>query len=134
MDVAMRYTVTYERDETGWWFASVSKLRGCHTQGRTITQARGRIREALAAVLDDDEAAASAELVDDVRIPVPARKSLERALAARAQAEEEQAKAASATAAAVRALVERLGLSVRDAAELLGVSHQRVHQLAHGTR
>lgn len=130
----MRYTVTYERDETGWWVARVSKLQGCHTQGRTIAQARDRIREALAAVLDDDAAAASAELVDDVRIPVPARKSLERALAARAQAEEKQAKAASATEAAVRALVERLGLSVRDAAELLGISHQRVHQLAHGTR
>jgi predicted RNase H-like HicB family nuclease len=134
MDAAMRYRVTYERDETGWWVASVSKVQGCHTQGRTIAQARERIREALAAVLDDDAAAASAELVDDVRIPVSARKSLERALAARAQAEEEQAKAATATAAAVRALVERLGLSVRDTAELLGISHQRVHQLAHGTR
>ena len=30
------YHVIYERDESGWWAASVRGLRGCHTQGRTV--------------------------------------------------------------------------------------------------
>ena len=37
------YHVTYERDESGWWVASVRGLRGCHTQGRTVDEARRRI-------------------------------------------------------------------------------------------
>jgi predicted RNase H-like HicB family nuclease len=60
------YTVAYERDEDRLWVASIEALPGCHTQGRTIEQARRRIREALAAYLDDDKAAARARLVDDV--------------------------------------------------------------------
>ncbi len=41
------YRVTYERDESGWWVASVAGVAGCHTQGRSIQQARRRIQEAL---------------------------------------------------------------------------------------
>jgi predicted RNase H-like HicB family nuclease len=35
-----KYHVSYERDEAGWWVASVRKVRGCHTQGRTVDEAR----------------------------------------------------------------------------------------------
>lgn len=48
-----RYRVTYERDESGWWVASVSGVRGCHTQGRTVDEARRRIKEALELFVDD---------------------------------------------------------------------------------
>ena len=41
------YRVAYERDESGWWVATVRGVRGCHTQGRTVDEARRRIREAL---------------------------------------------------------------------------------------
>ena len=41
------YRVAYERDESGWWVASVRGVRGCHTQGRTVDEARRRIREAV---------------------------------------------------------------------------------------
>ena len=27
------YRVSYERDQSGWWVASVRGIRGCHTQG-----------------------------------------------------------------------------------------------------
>ncbi len=47
------YTVVYERDEDGWWLAYVPAIPGCHTQGRTIDQARRRIREALSLWVDD---------------------------------------------------------------------------------
>jgi predicted RNase H-like HicB family nuclease len=125
------YKVTYERDEDRWWVASIESLPGCHTQGRTIDQARRRIREALSAYLDDDKTAARARLIDDIRLPAGARRALDRALDERRRAEEEAGKAQSTTAAVARLLVEKLGLSMRDAGELLGVSFQRIHQLSH---
>jgi predicted RNase H-like HicB family nuclease len=47
------YRVAYERDESGWWVATVRDVRGCHTQGRTVDEARRRIREALGLFVDD---------------------------------------------------------------------------------
>ena len=31
-----KYTVTYERDEDGWWVAHIRGVKGCHTQGKNI--------------------------------------------------------------------------------------------------
>lgn len=121
-----RYTVQYERDEAGWWVATVKGVRGCHTQGRTLEQARRRIREALALVRRDAKTAA---LVDAVRLPVAVRGSVVRFQAARTRAEREQARAWATARAAVKALREQLGVSVRDAGVLLGLSHQRVQQI-----
>lgn len=47
------YTVVYERDEEDWWVAEVPEVPGCHTQGRTIEQARDRILDALSLYADD---------------------------------------------------------------------------------
>jgi predicted RNase H-like HicB family nuclease len=52
----------YERDEDGWWLATVAEVAGCHTQARTVDEARARIREALVAAGATD--AETAELVD----------------------------------------------------------------------
>lgn len=49
----MTYTVDYERDEDGWWVASVREVPGCHTQGHSHPEARARIREALGLFVDD---------------------------------------------------------------------------------
>jgi predicted RNase H-like HicB family nuclease len=125
------YTVRYERDETGWWVAQVKEAPAAITQGRTIAEARRRIREALALALDDDAAAKRAKLVDDVKLPADARRALEEARAARARLATESKKAQKSTAKAVRALLESMHLSVRDAGDLIGISPQRVHQLAH---
>jgi predicted RNase H-like HicB family nuclease len=54
--------VAYERDDSGWWVASIREVRGCHSQGRTIDEARRRVREALELFVDN---ARSAELVDE---------------------------------------------------------------------
>ncbi len=126
------YTVRYERDETGWWVAQVKEAPAAITQGRTIAEARRRIREALALALDDDAAAKRAKLIDDVRLPADARRALEEARAARARLATESKKAQKSTAKAVRTLLESMHLSVRDAGDLIGISPQRVHQLAHG--
>ena len=102
----------------------IKGLTGCQTYGRSLRQAQSRIREALALWLDtspgelrvrDQFPAELASVADDV---VRARSAAERA-GARAQQQ---------TVEAVKALTN-LGLSRRDAAELLGLSHQRVHQL-----
>lgn len=121
-----QYVVAYERVEDGLWFTHVPKIPGCHTQGRTIQEARRRIREALGLYVEDAE---TVELVDEVRLAASARRVLTRCASARRRAEHEADKAREATSEAVRALTEGIGLSVRDAAHLLGISHQRVQQI-----
>jgi predicted RNase H-like HicB family nuclease len=120
------YTVRYERDETGWWVATVKEVRGCHTQGRTIDQARRRIREALGLFVENSE---NAKLVDDVLLPAGVRTLLNRVRTTRKRAEDEAAKLQDSAAEAARVLTKEVGVSVRDAGELIGLSHQRVQQL-----
>ena len=122
------YRVTFERDESGWWQARVPDVKGCHTQGRTVDEARRRIREALALFV---EGAKDAEFVDDVRLPVEATKAIRVYKRFRKQAVSFESQAAAAAREAVRVLQGApLKMSARDAGAVLGLSHQRVHQLA----
>src|SRR6266852_4108329 len=126
------YHVAYQRDESGWWVASVREVRGCHTQGRTVDEARRRIREAMDLFVDD---ARSAKLIDDVKLPVTAAKAIRLYATLRKRADREDRRAALAARRAVRLLRGgKLKMSARDTARLLGVSHQRVHQLVHDAR
>jgi predicted RNase H-like HicB family nuclease len=128
-EVMNTYHVAYERDESGWWVASVREVRGCHTQGRTVDEARRRIREAMDLFVDD---ARAAKLIDDVKLPVTAAKAIRAYTTLRKRADREDRRASLAARRAVRLLRGgKLKMSARDAARLLGVSHQRVHQLVH---
>lgn len=128
-EVVKTYHVVYERDGSGWWVASVRELRGCHTQGRTVDEARRRIVEAMELFIDN---ARSAKIVDDVKLPTSAVKAIRTYATLRKKADREDRRAAMAARRAVRVLRKgRLRMSARDAARLLGLSHQRVHQLAH---
>lgn len=123
-----RYVVTYARDEGGWWIAELRGVPGVNSDGRTVADARRRVREALSLAIGDD-AAERAELVDDVKLPATLKRAVRRAVATRAKADKLQVAAQEATRTLVKQLTRRYGLSVRDAADLLGVSHQRVQQL-----
>jgi predicted RNase H-like HicB family nuclease len=124
-----RYRVVFERDDAAAWIVRVSSVPGCHTYGRTIDQARKRIREALAIWVDDAE---TAELAEEIRLPSRALDAVRRSRDARRRATEQREKAQVTTAAAARTLVDDLDLGLRDAADLLGLSHQRVQQLVRG--
>ena len=119
------YTAVYERDDTDdAWNVRIKGVAGCQTYGRSLRQAQSRIREALAAWLDRDPVALT------IRDQFPARLAAVAGdvLRARSAAERAGAKAQQETRDAIKALND-LGLSRRDAAELLGLSHQRVQQL-----
>ena len=110
-----------------------SGCRWCEQRRRTVADARRRVREALALAVGA-QAAEAAEFVDDVKLPSAVRKVVARATATRSKLDALQVEAQETTAKAVRELRTRLGLSVRDIAELLGISHQRVQQLARAAR
>jgi len=126
---ARTYRAVFERDESGAWLARVPSIRGCHTYGRTLEQARRRLREALSLWVDDAD---SADLIEEIRLPARASKAIRASKEQRARAEATRSAAQSSTAKAARTLVEELHLGLRDAADLLGLSHQRVQQLIHG--
>jgi predicted RNase H-like HicB family nuclease len=41
-----------ERDEDGYYIASVPELPGCHTQARTLDELTGRVKEAIELYLE----------------------------------------------------------------------------------
>lgn len=120
------YKVRYDRDESGWWVASVPKVKGCRTQGKSIEQARTRIREALALFVDNAD---KATLVDDVRVATAIRRKLAAVEKLKRQADAARSKMAAETRALARRLAREESLSVRDVGELLHVSGARVQQL-----
>lgn len=49
----MTYTIIYKWDDkSDVWFVSIPEIKGCHTQGKTIPEARKRIHEALLSIDD----------------------------------------------------------------------------------
>lgn len=120
------YTVRYQRDEGGWWVATVRRIRGCHTQGRTLEEARRRIRGALAPFIDD---AQSVDLRDEIELPRDVQRTPRKVAEYRRGVEKLQKQSAGELEKAIKQLTERLNLSIRDQADLLGLSHQRIHQI-----
>jgi len=120
------YTVVYERDEN-LWLASVPAVPGCHTQGRTLAQAETRIREALRLWVDDAD---TARLVSDVRLPRDANRALVACWSARLAFEQARDRARQATWEAVHVLTTDTDLGLRDTGDLVGLSLQRVQQVA----
>jgi predicted RNase H-like HicB family nuclease len=123
------YRVVVTRQD-GQWLADVPELQGAHTFARSLPALDQAAREVivLAADLPDE---AMPELLIDYDYHT-GDQELDRTAAEvrqlRQQASELAASAAARTGQAAADLVAR-GLSVRDAAALLGISPQRVSQL-----
>lgn len=119
------YVAVFEHDaDDDVWLVHIEGVNGCQTYGRSIRQAEARIRAALAAWLDrdPDELTITPQLPSDVAVLAS------QVSQARREAERAGTEAQQATAEAVKRLT-KMGLSRRDAADLLGISHQRVQQL-----
>lgn len=50
--MALEFNVVIERDEDGFYMASVPALRGCHTQAKSLDVLMKRIREAIELCLE----------------------------------------------------------------------------------
>jgi predicted RNase H-like HicB family nuclease len=49
------FTVLIEQDEEGWYVATVPDIRGCHTQGKSVSEVLERIKEAIELCLEADK-------------------------------------------------------------------------------
>jgi predicted RNase H-like HicB family nuclease len=128
MSRTKNYVAVYERDlESEAWLVHIKGINGCQTYGRSLRQAEDRIREALAAWLDRDPEA----LTIAPQWPSDLEDVAVEATRARSAAFEAAERATSTMTKAAKRL-DRMGLSRRDAADILGISHQRVQQLLSG--
>ena len=119
------YVAVYERDPEGdAWLVSIKGIPGCHTYGRTLRQAEARIREALALWLDREPEG----LEVTPQWPAEVATLASEVSQARYAASKSAQTAGSTTAQAAKKL-DRMGLSRRDTADVLGISHQRVQQI-----
>lgn len=116
----------FELDETGWWVASIPRFKGCHTQGRTIAEARRRLREALGLYVSDP---ARYRFLESRVIPKRVSALVARASRSARKVQDALARQRSAAREATDVLTRQFGLSRRSIAELLGYSHQRIQQL-----
>ncbi len=121
----MRFTSTARKDDR-WWVVQCDQHPGALSQVARLDQAVMHQREAIAFVAGLDEA----EVDVEVRPALPQRveKALVLARQRRGEAEHAQADAAEHWKRVALEL-QRTGLSVRDIGAVLGVSHQRAHQL-----
>jgi len=51
---ALQFNIILERDEDGYYVASVPSLPGCYTQGKTLEDAKKRIVEVIKLCLKED--------------------------------------------------------------------------------
>ena len=50
----LNFTVLIEPDEDGTYVAQVPDISGCYTQGKTVEQAMGRIKEAIQVCIESN--------------------------------------------------------------------------------
>jgi predicted RNase H-like HicB family nuclease len=120
------YTATCQRSQ-GWWAIRIPEVRGAFSQARRLHEVERMVRDVVALALEVP--ADSFDVRVDVTLSEPSQHVLDRALELRHEAQMAAASAARATIEAVRSMIDRDGLTIREAGQLLGLSHQRVAQL-----
>lgn len=110
-----------------WWAITVPALRGVFSQAKRLSRVEATAREAIAMMLDIDEAEVG-QIEVEVQPPEAVADLLDELRRSTSIADEAAAAAARARREAVRLLSEA-GLPMRDIGEILGVSHQRISQI-----
>jgi predicted RNase H-like HicB family nuclease len=65
------FSVVVQRDEEGFYVATVPELHGCHTQARSLDKLMERIREAIELCLEvEGNASSKAEFIGVQRVAV----------------------------------------------------------------
>lgn len=124
----MNVTATAVRSE-GWWAIEVTGVPGgpFHTQTRRLDQVEAMVKDGIALMAEIPEAT-----IEVTVIPKLSQRDAELIDAVRASSQD-AATAAELASKLSRQAVEQLrseGMTVRDVGALLGVSPQRVSQLA----
>ena len=64
------FNVIIERDEEGYYIASVPELQGCHTQAKSLDKLMERIKEAIELCLEVEHELPSNQFIGVQRIAV----------------------------------------------------------------
>jgi predicted RNase H-like HicB family nuclease len=64
------FSVVVERDEEGYYVASVPTLPGCHTQARSLDKLMERVREAIELCLEVEHTSTTTEFIGVQRVAV----------------------------------------------------------------
>jgi predicted RNase H-like HicB family nuclease len=121
----MTYTARVRRGGA-WWAIDVPELPGVYSQARRLDRVESMARDAIALFLDVDPA--TLEIRVETILPSDLRRDVDVVGRLRADADRLQAESSGALRHLTHELLGR-GLSVRDSAIILGISHQRVSQL-----
>lgn len=123
MSEPMNVTAVAERSGN-WWAVEVPEIPGLFTQAHRLDQVDGMVRDA-ARMLGREVGMVTV----DPKLSEEDERMIDELLAARREATEARAKASRLTAGAVDALRGQ-GMTVRDVADIIGITPQRVSALA----
>jgi predicted RNase H-like HicB family nuclease len=128
------YKITIEPDDNGWWTVSANDVRGAHSHGQTLARARENVREAIALMEDLPEGAeATLNLEERIILPPEVEHVVGQIRSLRAEAERIEHQLRDTTNEALERIDQCLpGLGIRDKADLLDLSYQRIAQLRPG--
>lgn len=70
--MARQFSVIIERDQDGYYVASVPALRGCHTQAKSLDELSVRVKEAIELCLEvEDNDGERLEFIGVQQVSVP---------------------------------------------------------------
>lgn len=122
-----RFRVTRDEEDPRVWLAEWVDDDRVHTFARSLAELEDLARDALALWLHTDADAVQVEL--DVDLPTSVSRELAQFRRQRNELEAQQSSVLDRQRSLAVRLVEDQGMTYRDAARFLGISHQRVAQL-----
>ena len=112
VEIVSKYTAKVQKAD-GWWVIEVPEIGYC-TQARNYSELNTMTRDLIKITTDDEDIDVAYEVAEAVEL--------------KRQAAELEARAMRTQGIAAKKLHD-MGVSLRDIGALLGISHQRAHQL-----